>query len=148
MASRLRRESKTLGSGGGERGPRRWLRRGSIPPPLRSFDHRRRGAGFPLEKQQGEQETWRKWLVWAEVVSHRDRISDSPGALAASLGPREQTELGEAGSSGRLLTAGSAALQHGCGSLWPGFPAPPASPHHHWRGWGVSVFTTPLLSQI
>ena len=134
--------------GGGERGPRRGLRRGSIPSPLRRVGHRRRGAGFPLEKQQGEQESWRKWLVWAEVVSHCNGNSVSPGALAASLGPTVQTALGEAGSSGQLLTTGSAALQHCWGSLWPGFPAPPASPHHRRRGWAVSVFTTPLLSQI
>ena len=120
---------------------------GIDPLPLRRVGHRRRGTGFPLEKQQGEQERWRKRLVWAEVVSHCNGNSVSPGALAASLGPTEQTELGEAGSSGQL-TAGSAALQHCCGSLWPGFLAPPASPHHRWRGWGISVFTTPLLSQI
>ena len=131
MGSRLRRESKTLGSGGWGERPKEMAEEGIDPLPLRRVGHRRRGTGFPLEKQQGEQERWRKRLVWAEVVSHCNGNSVSPGALAASLGPTEQTELGEAGSSGQL-TAGSAALQHCCGSLWPGFLAPPASPHHRW----------------
>lgn len=62
-----------------------------MPPPHKEGRlEEEAGAGFLLEKQWGEEERWRQWLVWAcrfPVATEIQCSPHPPRALAAPTAP-------------------------------------------------------------